>query len=174
MDSTQNSAPSATEARTKLWDLIKDIRFAMFTTRHGNGHLHSRPMTTQNSKMDEDASLWFFMARNDDPVADISADPVVNLVYADPGADSYVSVSGKAAVVDDLAKKQQLWSKTNQAWFPAGPTDPNLALVQVQIIHANFWDVDDSKIVQLFKMATAVFTGKPPSHLGEHAEVRMP
>jgi general stress protein 26 len=173
MDSTQKSAPGNAEARTKLWDLIKDIRFAMFTTRHGNGHLHSRPMTTQNSKMDEDASLWFFMARNDDPVADIHADPVVNLVYADPGADSYVSVSGNAAVVEDLAKKQQLWSKMNEAWFPAGPTDPNLALVEVKIIHANYWDVDDSKIVQLFKMATAAMTGKPPSHLGEHAEVRM-
>ena len=173
MDTTQNSAPSNTEARTKLWDLIKDIRFAMFTTRHGNGHLHSRPMTTQNSKVDEDASLWFFMARNDDPVSEIGADPVVNLVYADPGADSYVSVSGTAAVVDDLAKKQQLWSKMNEAWFPAGPTDPNLALVEVKIIHANYWDVDDSKIVQLFKMATAAMTGKPPTHLGEHAEVRM-
>jgi general stress protein 26 len=173
MDSTQKSEPSDTEARAKLWDLIKDIRFAMFTTRHGNGHLHSRPMTTQNSKMDEAASLWFFMARNDDPVADISADPVVNLVYADPGADSYVSVSGNAAVVEDLAKKQQLWSKMNQAWFPAGPTDPNLALVEVKIIHANYWDVDDSKIVQLFKMATAAMTGKQPSNMGEHAEVRM-
>lgn len=33
---------------TKLWDMIKDIKFGMFTARHGNGHLHSRPMTTQN------------------------------------------------------------------------------------------------------------------------------
>lgn len=34
----------------KLWDLIKDIRFAMFTARHGDGRLHSRPMITQNSQ----------------------------------------------------------------------------------------------------------------------------
>ncbi len=173
MDTTHDSAPGNTEARTKLWDLIKDIRFAMFTTRHGNGHLHSRPMTTQNSKVDEDASLWFFMKRNDEPVADLTADPVVNLVYADPGADSYVSVSGNAAVVEDLNKKNQLWSKMNQAWFPNGPTDANLALVEVKIVHANYWDVDDSKIVQLFKMATAAVTGKQPTHLGEHAEVHM-
>ena len=173
MDSTQNSEIGDAQARAKLWSLIKDIRFAMFTTRHGNGHLHSRPMTTQNSKVDQDASLWFFMARSDELVADIGADPVVNLVYADPGADSYVSVSGNAALVDDLAKKQQLWSKMNAAWFPAGPTDSNLALVEVKIVHANYWDVDDSKIVQLFKMATAAMTGKPPTTLGEHAEVRM-
>jgi hypothetical protein len=59
-----------------------------------------------------------------------------------------------------------------EAWFPDGPTDPDLALVQVEIIHANYWDVKQSKPVQLFAMAKSVFTGKPPQ-LGEHAEVRM-
>ena len=173
MDTIENRTPDNAEARTKLWELIKDIRFAMFTTRHGNGHLHSRPMTTQNSKVDQDASLWFFMARNDQPVADLTADPVVNLVYADPGEDSYVSVSGTAALVEDMARKKKFWSKMNEAYFPAGVTDPNLALVEVKIIHANYWDVEESKIVQLFKMASAAMTGKPPSRPGEHAEVRM-
>jgi general stress protein 26 len=162
------------EAREHLWSLIKDIRFAMFTTRHpSNGHLHSRPMTTQNSKLDEDSTLWFFMSRKSDPVADFREDPVVNVVYADPGSDSYVSVSGEAAVVNDMAKKEQLWSKMAEAWFPQGASDPDLALVQVRITHANYWDVKESKIVQLFKMAKAAVTGKPPTDLGEHAEVRM-
>ncbi len=161
------------EAREKLWDLVKDIRFAMFTTRHGNGHLHSRPMTTQNSKLDEDSNLWFFMSRKSEPVADLAADPIVNVVYADPGADSYVSVSGTASVVEDPAKKEQLWSKMAEAWFPGGPSDPDLALVCVQIVHANYWDVKDSKLVQLYKMAKASITGKPPTDLGEHAEIRM-
>jgi general stress protein 26 len=165
--------PTPTEARTTLWALIKDIRFAMFTTRHGNGHLHSRPMTTQNSNLDDDSNLWFFMSRGSEPVADLAHEPIVNVVYADPGKDSYVSVSGTAKVVEDLAKKQQLWSKMAEAWFPGGATDPDLALVCVTITHANYWDVKDSKIVQLFKLAKAAVTGKPPTDLGEHAEVRM-
>ena len=65
-----------------LWDLIKDIKFAMFTTRHHNGHLHSRPMTTQNQQADEDDSLWFFMSRSAEPVADLESEPNVNVVYA--------------------------------------------------------------------------------------------
>ena len=170
---TTNNVTDPTQARTKLWDLIKDIRFAMFTTRHGNGHLHSRPMTTQNSSLDEDASLWFFMSLKGDPVADLLADSTVNVVYADPGADSYVSVSGNAAVVEDMAKKEQLWSKLAQAWFPGGAADPDLALVCVKITHANYWDVKESKLVQLYQMAKAAITGKPPTDLGEHAEVRM-
>jgi len=170
---TTNSITDPTHARTKLWDLIKDIRFAMFTTRHGNGHLHSRPMTTQNSKLDEDSNLWFFMSRKGEPVADLMAEPSVNVAYADTGADSYVSVSGTAAVVDDIAKKQQLWSKMAEAWFPGGVDDSDLALVRVTITHANYWDVKESKIVQLYQMAKAAVTGKPPTDLGEHAEIRM-
>ena len=170
---TTNTITDTTEARTKLWDLVKDIRFAMFTTRHANGHLHSRPMTTQNSNLDEDQNLWFFMSRKGEPVADLIADPTVNVAYADTGDDSYVSVSGTAAVLEDKAKKQQLWSKMAEAWFPGGVDDPDLALVCVRISHANYWDVKESKIVQLYEMAKAVITGKPPTDLGEHAKIRM-
>ena len=162
-----------TNDRDLLWELIEDIKFAMFTTRHDNGHLHSRPLTTQNSHLDENSSLWFFVSRRSDTVADIARETQVNVVYADPGDDSYVSVSGTARVVEDLAKKQALWSKAAEAWFPGGVTDPDLALLEVQITHANYWDVKDSKLVQLFKMAKAAVTGVPPANLGEHGEVRM-
>jgi general stress protein 26 len=165
--------PDESSSRTRLWDLIHDIRFAMFTTRHSNGHLHSRPLTTQNSKLDEDSNLWFFMSRSGDPVADVIGDPTVSVVYADPNKDRYVSVSGTASVVDNMVKKQQLWSKLAEAYFPAGVTDPDLALVQVRIIHASYWDVKESKLVQLFHMAKAALTGTPPTELGEHAEIRM-
>lgn len=160
--------------RDQLWDLIKDIRFAMFTTRHGNGHLHSRPMTTQNGKIDEDTSLWFFMSRKGEVVGDLSAgESTVNVTYADPGKDSYVSVSGTAAVVDDKAKIEALWNKMNAAWFPKGVNDPDLALVQVRITHAEYWDVKESKVVQLFKMAKAAVTGSPPTDMGEHGKLHM-
>ena len=159
--------------RELLWKLIKNIKFAMFTTRDGNGQLHSRPMTTQNQGIEADEGLWFFMSKSGDPVKELKADPIVNLVYADPSEDTYVSVSGTAAMLEDGAKKKQLWNKLAEAWFPGGPTDPDLALVQVQIVQASYWDVKESKLVQLYEMAKAAVTGKPPVDLGEHGEVRM-
>ena len=162
------------DQRAHLWKLVKDIKFAMFTTRHGNGHLHARPMTTQNRNgIEADESLWFFMSKKGDPVDDLKAEPVVCVSYADPSNDTYVSVSGTAAMLPDQAKKDQLWSKMAEAWFPGGSTDPDLALIQVQIVHANYWDVKESKIVQLFTMAKSAVTGKPPTELGEHGVVRM-
>lgn len=160
------------QARQQLWDLVKDIRMAMFTTRHNNGHLHSRPMTTQNTSLDEDASLWFFMSRDSEAVTDLASDGVVNISYADPGDDRYVSISANAVVVENAAMKERLWSKMAAAWFPGGVTDPDLALVQARILHAGYWDTQQSKIVQLFHIAKAVVTGEPPK-LGEHAQIRL-
>lgn len=173
MHPTQEHTAADTNDRDKLWELIKDIKFAMFTTRHGNGHLHSRPMTTQNRKIDEDSSLWFFMSRSSGPVADLTAQRTVNVSYADPGNDNYVSVSGDASVVDDSSKKQQLWNKITEAWFPKGVNDPDLALVQVRITHADYWESKDNKVTQLFKMVSAAVTGKPPKDIGQHGRVNM-
>lgn len=163
---------SPDKPREQLWNLIKDIRFTMLTTRHADGQLHSRPMTTQNHSLQEDESLWFFMPRTGDTVHDLLADPSVNVSYAHPGMDSYVSVSGKAVVREDMERKKLLWSKVNEAWFPLGVDDPNLALVEVSMTHAHYWDVKESKMMQLFEMAKAAITGKPPS-LGESGDVQL-
>jgi len=173
MDTKTERVGDDSRDREKLWDLIKDIKFAMITTRHANGHLHSRPMTTQNRDIDEDTSLWFFMSRHGGVVADIEREPAVSVAYADSDSDDYVSVSGQARVVEDMARKRQLWNKMTEAWFPKGVNDPDLALVQVGITHADYWEARDSKLTQLFKMAKAAVTGQPPRDIGEHGRVNM-
>lgn len=84
-----------------------------------------------------------------------------------------MSVSGRAHVVDDMAKKSELFNKFVEAWFPGGVTDPDLALVAVDITHAEYWETKDNQLVQLFKMATAAVTGTPPKNVGERGEIRM-
>ncbi len=157
----------------KLWDLIKDTKFGMFTHRHSGGMLHSQPLTTQNKAIDEVATLYFFVSRRGEVATHVVEDDNVNVAYANPGNDSYVSVSGQALVVEDMAKKEELWSPMAKAWFPGGPTDPDLALLQVHITHAEYWDVTESKMVQLIKMAKAAITGEPPEKMGDHKELRL-
>jgi len=160
-------------ARQTLWDLIKDIKFGMFTHRHASGLMHSQPLTTQNKSMDEGNKLYFFVSRSGEIVEKITQDDNVNVSYANPDDDRYVSVSGKALVVEDMGKKEALWTPMAKAWFPGGPTDPDVALLEVLISHAEYWDVKQSKMVQVAKMLTAAVTGKPPEHMGEHKELRM-
>lgn len=163
-----------TPAYETLWKLIKDIKFGMFTHRNVNGLLHAHPLTTQNKSLDEGAQLYFFVPRNGELAGCIGQDPAVNVSYADTGDDSYVSVSGDARIEENQAKKEELFSPMAKAWFPEGAGDPNLALLVVHVRHAEYWDVDESKMVQLYKMAKAAITGEPPRNLGEHKELNLP
>ena len=166
------TATPASEDREKLWDLIKDIKFGMLTHRHSSGMMHSCPLTTQNKKLDESSMLYFFISRKSEMATALLTDGNVNVSYAHPGDDSYVSVSGKATIAEDQARKEELWSSFAKAWFPGGVNDPDLALLEVSIHHAEYWDVKESKMVQLAKMATAAVTGKQ-AHLGQHKELNL-
>jgi general stress protein 26 len=166
------TATTASEDHEKLWDLIKDIKFGMLTHRHSSGMMHSCPLTTQNKKLDENSVLYFFISRRSEMATALLTDSNVNVSYAHTGDDRYVSVSGKAAIVEDQARKEELWSLIAKAWFPGGVNDPDLALLEVNIHRAEYWDVKESKMVQLAKMATAAMNGKQP-HLGEHKELKL-
>lgn len=156
-----------------LWELIKDIKFGMLTHRHADGSLQGHPLTTQNKAIDEKSVLYFFISAKSEMASRLVIDDLVNVAYADPGADTYVSIAGKASISNDHATKERLWSPLAKAWFPGGVTDSDLALLEVRISHAEYWNVKDSKVVQLFKMAKAAVTGEPPKHLGEHKELSL-
>lgn len=162
----------ATDEHT-LWTLIKDIKFGMLTHRHTDGQLHSAPLTTQNKADDEGMALYFFISRKSEIATCVAKDGNVNVSYSHPGNDRYVSVSGHATIVEDQTKKDYLFTSFAKAWFPGGATDSDLALLQVNIGHAEYWNVKESKMVQLAKMAKAAITGEPPSSLGEHKELNL-
>lgn len=155
-----------------LWKLIKDIKFGMFTHSHANGELHSHPLTTQNKSDDDGSTLYFFVSRKSELAQRMKQDGNVNVAYAHPGDDSYVSVSGQASIVEDQAKKDDLFTPFAKVFFPLGATDPDLALLKVDIAHAEYWNVTESKMVQLAKMAKAAITGEPPE-MGEHKELTL-
>ncbi|MDH6590117.1 general stress protein 26 [Variovorax sp. TBS-050B] len=169
---TPTTAATTAEHR-KLWELIKDTRYGMLTHRHADGQLHSHPLTTQNREVETVATLYFFVPKDGDIARHVAGDPVVNLAYANTDADSYVSISGEARLDDDQVRKEALFNTAAKAWFPAGPTDPNLGLLAVRVLEAEYWDVDHSKMVQLYKMAKAAVTGEPPTDMAEHRKLSV-
>lgn len=167
----ENSQSNAEGLKT-LKEKIKDIKVAMLTSVNTDGTLHTRPMQTQELK--DDGILWFFTGKNSDKIAEIKADSHVSLGYADPGSNTYVAICGKATLVTDQAKIDELWSEILKAWFPEGKNDPNIALLKVNIESAEFWDSPSSNVVQLFGMAKAIVTGQPyKPGPGEHGTVNM-
>lgn len=146
------------EAVQKLGELIKDINITMLTTALADGSLRSRPMATQGG--DFDGTLWLFTGIESGKVHEIEDDQHVNLSYSEPSEQKYISVSGKARIVRDRAKIEELWSPPLKAWFPDGKDDPNIALLQIEVDNAEYWDVPSSKMVHLIGVVKATLTGQ--------------
>lgn len=153
----------------KLKNLTEGIDFCMLTTING-GQLRSRPMSTQ--EMDEDGDLWFFTSDETHKVDEIEADSRVNAAYSKTDDNVYVSVSGRAELVKDRQKIEELWNPILKAWFPDGLDDPHLSLLKVSVEEAEYWDSPNSKIVQLYGFVKAVVTGKPAGG-GDHGKVSL-
>jgi general stress protein 26 len=156
----------------ELWKLIKPIRFGMLTHRHADGSLHSHPMTTQNKALKPGQPLCFFISRNSEVGQRLRQDGNVCVNYADLKEDVWVCISGHARINDDLDAKKSLFNALDKAWFPGGAEDPNLELVEVDIRHAEYWNVKEAKSTQLLKMASAAVTGNRPE-MGEHRELHV-
>ncbi|MBV8912113.1 MAG: pyridoxamine 5'-phosphate oxidase family protein [Acetobacteraceae bacterium] len=161
------SDKSPDEARQKLWSMMKDIRFAMLTTED-EGRLRARPMAAAQDSFD--GTLWFFTRASSHKVEEAGGGQHVGVTYADPDAQNYVSLSGKATLVRDKPAIQAHWSEAIRTWFPKGSDDPDLALLKVDVDAAEYWDAPNSTMVQAYGYLKARLTGESP-HPGENQKV---
>jgi general stress protein 26 len=127
-----------TDAIQKLAGMIRDIPVAMLTTTSARGWLRSRPMVAQGIPFD--GALWFFTSGTAAKAADIRDRRQVNVSFASPDRDRYVSFSGIATIVDDQERAARLWNLSYEPWFPLGLDDPDLTLIRIQAEEAEYWD----------------------------------
>ena len=158
---------SAEDTR-KVAELIKGERFAFLTTIAPGGKLTSRPMTLQEVEFDGD--LWFFAERGSHPVDHIAANPQVNVGVGSGG--TWVSLTGSATVVDDVAKKKELWNGGVEAWFPQGPEDPSVVLIRVDGDSAEYWDSPGGRLATALSFVKAKATGERID-AGENKKVEL-
>jgi general stress protein 26 len=57
-------------------------------------------------------------------------------------------------------------------WFPEGLDDPELALIKVSPVNAEYWDSSSNKMVVLFSMVKAALTGTRYKE-GEHGKLKL-
>ena len=160
-----------TEDLQKLRDMVKDIDFCMLTTIDQRGDLHSRPMSS-NGEIDDNADLWFFTGASSLKVSEINDAPRVNVSFADPQNQNYISITGRARLVRDRKKIEELWTPQFQMWFPKGKDDPNVALLRVTAEKAEYWDSPSSTIRFALNFVSAIVTGEEPDS-GEHKQLEF-
>jgi len=137
----------------RLAELIKDIRVAMMTTfpsKPTEHFCHTRPMYTQRVDPATFKGELIFLTDNDTgKVREIANEDRVLLTYADSSHNRFVSVLGTATTERDPTKVRELWNLMLKAWWPAGPDDPSIALIRVEVESAEYWDGPSNALFSL-------------------------
>ena len=167
MSSAHEIGMTASKKIDDLYDLIKGIETAMFTTRRITGQLVSRPMATQDRI--EGADLWFVTNTDTHKLDDLALDPHVNCSYYNNRTHEWVSVAGVAHVSKNKNRVRQLYKEDWKVWFDdeggekdGGPNDPRIALIMVEAELATYMKVNKLRPVILFEALKGKVTGSVP------------
>jgi general stress protein 26 len=119
------------------------------------------------------AGLIFFVtdvhsAKEDE----IEAAPDVGLVFIHPKDKAYLSITGRARVMRDAAKMKVFWRKTDEVWWPGGPTDSDVCLLRIEPLTADCGMDRRALPLPAFEFAKAKLTGEEPK-LGENRKVTV-
>ena len=150
-----------------FWKLVEDIGECMLVSEDG-AFLRARPMV---GRVDAEAGRIRFLTRADSAkTQEVEKDHQVCLCYVDPEDGNYVSVSGLARSVRDEALQKDLWTVMAQAWFEGGPDDPDVRVLEVQPVRAEYWRSDDNSVIALWEIGKALVTSSRPD-LGENRKL---
>ena len=150
---------SKTDDRQHVVDLVDAAKTAMLTTMTADGRHVSRPMGLQEAAFDGD--LWFFAYEDSAKVGQIRATPEVNVTFSDEKHHTWTSMAGRAEVVHDRQKAEQLYTPALKPWFPDGLETPGITLIKVEADTAEYWDAPTSTVAFAVGSLRAAVTGDP-------------
>ncbi|MEO8068309.1 MAG: pyridoxamine 5'-phosphate oxidase family protein [Flavobacteriales bacterium] len=159
------------EATEKLKEIVKHQGICMMITNVDEHPTNSRPMGV--GEVDDEGNFLFLTLRTSRKYADVTKDPRVYLYFANPGDQEFLSVLGTAEVLNDMAKKKDLWNPLAKAWVPDGVENPDLRVMKVVPQDGYYWDTRDGKVVAAVKIAFALITGKTSDDGGVEGRVKV-
>lgn len=143
-----------------LLDRLREFDIAMFTTVAPGGHVHSRPMQTQ--EREPDCDLWFVSSMATHKVDELKAHPRVGVIYHRDRDHAYASLAGTARIHQDRDLIRSKWKEDWRAWFPDGPDQADLCLIKVDVEQAEWWFPEGGQLRVMFEVARAYVSGDHP------------
>ncbi|WP_201554774.1 pyridoxamine 5'-phosphate oxidase family protein [Psychrobacter sp. 72-O-c] len=163
---------SKQEQMDKIQALVKDVKYTMLTTRTSEDHLHSCPMNTTETSIGA-KEIWFIGHKPSETVENIKKHPQVNLAYTTQDDKDYLSITGKAELVEDKEKLDELWSTIYNAYFEHGKEDPEVQLIKVVPHGAEYW-ANGNSFANVFKITAAAVTDSAiEKSLGENFSITL-
>ena len=138
---------------------MRDIDFAMLSTRTEGGAIAARPMSN-NRQVEYDGDSYFFTLESTRTVGDIRRGPCVGLGYqGKSGAlgmkPFFITIEGRGELIDDKSRFADHWTKDLDAWFKDGIDTPGLLLVKVAAERLHYWDGYDEAEIPVRSRAAA-------------------
>jgi general stress protein 26 len=144
---------------TKLHEILAEfsnLLLGTFEQTGGQPSLRARPMSI--ARLDDDCTLYFITGIETDKV-DEAMSTGTGHAFAQ-SKTRYLWLRGQLEISRDRTLLHELWSKMNDVWFD-GPDDPRAAVMILQPIEAELWDVSGAKGVRfLLESAKALLTGQ--------------
>ena len=142
-----------------LAEKMKDIDFAILSTRTTSGAIAARPMSN-NRQVDFDGDSFFFTCDETRTVADIEGDPRVGLAYQSKSGvlgmrPFFLTLEGRAELIRDKGRFADHWTKDLDRWFKDGIDTPGLTLIKVSAERLHYWDGADEGELELAQRADA-------------------
>jgi general stress protein 26 len=167
MDSINRNQPeknrenlSNKEAIEKLRELVDKTKTCFFDTGHPTAGQSSgvRPMSVQ--QIDDAGNLWFLSANDSHKNREIEFDHSVKLFFQGSAHDDFMYLTGKAEIINDRNKIEELWEPIMKTWFTEGKDDPRITVIKVTPEEGYYWDTKHGKAIAFLKMMVGAATGK--------------
>ncbi|WP_268761188.1 pyridoxamine 5'-phosphate oxidase family protein [Frankia sp. AvcI1] len=96
----------------------------------------------QHLAVTDDLVVWIGTSPRSRKVADIAANPDIQVIYAveDRAAFAYLSVAATVSVVDDERERAAKWEDGLAAFFPAGPLGDDFVLLRLDPLRLELMD----------------------------------
>ena len=138
---------------------MRDIDFAMLSTRAADGRIGARPMSN-NREVEYDGDSFFFATDDTRMVADIAHDARVGLTYQGKAGllglrPFFLAVEGRGELIRDKARFARHWTRDLDRWFRQGVDTPGLVLIKIAAERLHYWDGEDEGEVALRAGAAA-------------------
>ena len=148
------------EALAKLRELLKDFPIAFMVTVNSDD-VTARPIGVVGDHAAFDGTLWFITDKRSRKVAAIEGGATTTLLFQNDKEGNYLQLVGRASVVEDRARLEELYSTLQRTWFPKGLDDPDITLVRFDASEGNYWDSHDSYVRLAVAFAKSMVTGAP-------------
>ncbi len=89
----------------------------------------------------------------------ITQNPLVHLLYSVPSKSAYMALQGRASVVVDRKKLEEVWNPLAKVWFHEGIDDPEITLVRFVPERGHYWDTKTNRVIEMAKMIFGAITG---------------